>query len=353
MNTITSALERPVPSAGTPAADDPAAGLAVGTGRAQAKAILFGEHSVVYGAPALAVPVAALPAEAEASFAADGVDRLYSALYNGRLDRAPERTLPTVTAITAARAAVGATAGTTTGAAQRPLQVRVRSRIPAERGLGSSAAVAAAIVDAVAALTGVTLTGGERHDAVQTAERAAHGTPSGLDARAVRAAGPIRFQDGAAVPLLVAAPLHLVIADSGVRGRTREAVQGVRERREADRDGIDRIVGALGELCDLAVDALAEGDTATVGAAMTEAHALLNALGVGDPALDHLVSVAAAHEALGAKLTGGGRGGCALILAADADHAATLSGALHEAGAAAVWTTMVAATDPRGEAPAR
>jgi len=326
MNTITPAFERTVPS--------PAPGS--GTGRATAKAILFGEHSVLYGSAALAVPVTALPVEAVVTAVPGDVDRLHSTLYAGRVDRAPERTRPTVTAIAAARAAIGAP--------DVPLHVRVHSDIPAERGLGSSAAVAAAIVDAVVAAHGVTLSDAQRHEAVQAAERAAHGTPSGLDARAVSALVPIRFRDGAADELVVAAPLHLVIADTGIRGRTREAVRAVRDRHANDSTGTERIIAALSGLCDLGARALAAGDVPEVGAAMTEAHALLNALGVGDPALDHLSRAAVAHGALGAKLTGGGRGGCALALATDADHAVSLAGALRAAGAAAVWETTVAST---------
>lgn len=302
-----------------------------GVGRAGGKTILMGEHAVVYGRPALAVPVRSFEVVATAERTA-GRGMLRSALYTGPLENAPARLLPTVTAVTATLEALGSPGA---------VDVRVRSDIPAERGVGSSAAVAAAVVAAVASAHGRALHPDERFALVQAAERAAHGSPSGLDARTVVADGPVWFDGGAATDVAVARGFWLVVADTGVKGRTREAVAGVRARRADDPAGTDALIETLGDLAIVARDALGAGDLHTVGEAMREAHAGLGALGVGDPALDHLVTAARAAGALGAKLTGGGRGGCVVTLASDAAQAERIAGALRVAGAAAAWTTEV------------
>nr|WP_082406130.1 mevalonate kinase [Microbacterium sp. No. 7] len=306
-----------------------------GVGHASAKAILFGEHAVVFGEPAIAVPVRSLTASVRLH-RTDGSARLDSALYHGPLHTAPLRLDVTTTALHAVLDHLGEP-----GAA---VAMTIESTIPVERGLGSSAAVSAAIVHAALDAWRTTADDETIHELIQVSERRAHGSPSGLDARAVRATGPLWFQRGAVAGLEVATPLHLVIADSGVRGRTREAVQGVADRREADAATIDALIGALGGLSVAARDDLARGDLPRIGAGMSEAHRLLVELGVGDPALDHLARAAAGAGALGAKLTGGGRGGCVLALATDADHATAIAAHLRGAGASAVWTTTVEAT---------
>jgi mevalonate kinase len=309
--------------------------VGVGTGSATAKVILLGEHAVVYGQPAIALPVAALTVEADVAPAA-GASTLDSALYAGPLADVPERLRPTATAARAALAALGA--------ADAPIGLRIRSDIPAERGVGSSAAVAAAVVGAVADALGTTLDAESHHELVQIAERAAHGTPSGLDARAVRADGPIWFRAGDVEALPVGTPLTFVIADTGVRGRTGEAVAAVRAFRDSDPARGDALIAGLGALTRDARDDLARGDVVALGRRMTRAHRLLDDLGVGEPALDRLAEAALDAGALGAKLTGGGRGGCVLALATDPAHASVLEAALRAAGATDAWITTVEKT---------
>lgn len=307
----------------------------IGVGTASGKAILFGEHAVVYGHPAIALPLRDLRVRAEAEPQPEG-RHLHSALYTGTLDRIPDRLASTARAVEATMSAVGADeAGVT---------VRVESDLPPERGVGSSAAVSAAIVEAVAAAHGHDLTPSARHHLIQIAERAAHTSPSGLDARTVVADRPVWFQDGSAHDLEVARPLSFVIADSGVRGRTREAVAAVRSLRDADPVAVERRLDRLGALAREGRTALASAASEEIGAGMDEAHALLGELGVGDRALDGLAGIARAHGALGAKLTGGGRGGCVLVLAHDPDHAAQLAHELRARGAAATWTTELRGT---------
>jgi mevalonate kinase len=313
-----------------------AAGTTSRTGRASShgKTILIGEHAVVYGAPALVLPVldATVAATVTPVSAGDG-HHLESTVHTGPLDLAPAAVMPTVTAVTATLDHFGAT--------DRQFHVRVDSDVPTARGMGSSAAVAAAVTAAVADALGETLDVETHHDLIQQCERVAHGRPSGLDARGVVADAPVWFAGGHVEPVELGARFTFVVADTGVPGHTREAVAAVRERHDADPAAVDTIVERIGALAERARGTLVDGDAQALGATMDAAHDLLTALDVSSGDLDRLVDAARRADALGAKLTGGGRGGCILALAADVDHAGRIASALRSAGATATWTTTI------------
>ena len=306
----------------------------LGTGHTRAKFILMGEHSVVYGRSAIALPLPALSMDVEI-VETDGPVRIASALYSGELADAPADLAGPVAAIRAA--------GDAFGVPRRNLTVSIESSIPAERGLGSSAASAGAIVHAFAAAGGRVITDREHFDLVQVAERVAHGTPSGLDAVATNSRVPVLFRDGLAESLPMSLGASFVIADTGVKGRTRESVSAVRGLRDERPRWAEARIDRLGALTDGAVDDLAEGSAARLGEKMSEAHALLSDLGVSSEDLDILVTAATGAGALGAKLTGGGRGGCIVALVESPAHAMAVSRSLVDAGARGTWVydTMV------------
>ncbi|MPV49215.1 MULTISPECIES: mevalonate kinase [unclassified Pseudactinotalea] len=331
MNSMLSALPSP---AAKPRATAPAA-RPVATGAAHAKAILLGEHAVVYGAPAIALPLPDLRAEVTVRSSAVPGIHILTDLYSGVTSDAPAAIQPVVTALHAALAEM--LAGTP------GIEVHVSSAIPYGRGLGSSAAVAAAVTRAVADLTGHDLSPDTCYDIVQVAERVAHANPSGLDARAVVAGHAIRFERGHATTLPIAESLTFVIADSGVHGSTMDAVRSVRARFGEDPAAVESLIRRLTEATLGAVDDLATGDLHRLGRRMTDGHGALGELGVSSTVLDRFVEDAAAAGALGAKLTGGGIGGCVLALADSPAQADRIAAALRAAGAPRTWTTTVPA----------
>ncbi|MDN5743186.1 MAG: hypothetical protein L0H02_06940, partial [Yaniella sp.] len=192
-------------------------GVETGLGSAHGKAILLGEHSVVYGAPAIVLPLLDLQATASIRRARRGF--ITSDLYTGPLATAPIHMDPVLTALRVSAEQLDV----------RPDRVELilRSTIPFERGLGSSAATSAAVVRAVANLAGVRLTEAQTHSLVQEAEHVAHGTSSGLDAHAVQSMTPLRFQQGKPTTVKVVEKCTFVIADTGTSGSTAAAVDGV------------------------------------------------------------------------------------------------------------------------------
>ncbi|WP_219810382.1 mevalonate kinase [Flavimobilis soli] len=305
-----------------------------GLGRSHGKAILFGEHAVVHGAPAIVVPVPALTLTAHVTVV-DGPSRIESSLYAGPTADAPDRLGPTVAALQAALDFFDL--------ADVSVELRISSDLPASRGLGSSAATGAAVVAAIADLAGTDLTPAERHDLIQTSERVAHGAPSGIDAHGVVSASPLWFHGGAVEALPTGADLTFVLADTGVAGSTRTAVDAVRRVRDTERERFDVVLARLTSIARTARTSLAMGDRATVGALMDESHGHLAGLGVSGPELDTLAAAARAAGALGAKLTGGGLGGCLLALAPDLPTAEHIAAELRAAGATAVHTSTTEA----------
>ncbi|WP_136089140.1 mevalonate kinase [Auritidibacter ignavus] len=310
---------------------DPSTGVQSGLGSAHGKAILIGEHAVVYGAPAIALPLLDLQATASVRDSRRGY--LTTDLYTGPLNDAPKDMGPIVTALRASAEKLDVRADR--------LDVILRSTIPFERGLGSSAATAAAVVRAVANHAGVRLSAAEAHELVQTAETVAHGTSSGLDAHAVQSLAPLRFQQGKPTTVQVGAGLTFVIGDTGTVGSTAAAVGGTRMLRDIQPAVVDRVMEDLADLTDDVAVALGDGDAVRVGRNMHEAHTLLAYLGVSAPALDALVAAALEAGAYGAKLTGSGLGGCVLALVPDQEHAGKVAAAMTAVGATRVWTTSL------------
>lgn len=301
-----------------------------GRGRTWAKVILLGEHSVVYGHPAVALPLHDLRMRATA-VPVPGPSRLCSLDYRGPIDRSGPRFACVARAFDKAREF--------SGRLGQSFEITTRSDFPHARGLGSSAAASGAVIRAVLDACRRDASADELFALTQMAERVAHGNPSGLDAAATSSSSPIRFQGGRMRPVSQRiAYAHLVIADSGVQGSTREAVSGLRRRYEQDAEGTGPLIDGLGALARTAITALHDGDAPALGEAMNRAHTVLAGLDLSLPVLDRLVGAARRAGALGAKLTGGGLGGCVIALTGSEGAADRVRSALRRAGAPAAWT---------------
>jgi len=308
----------------------------VGIGRAHAKAILLGEHAVVYGGAAIAVPIPQLSATASAGWSADTSDASDGPQGNLSFAMTGSVSRAMVTQASDGLRQLTAAFMAQLGVSDGPrLDVIVDGAVPPGRGLGSSAATSRAIALALADLFDRELTEAAVFDLVQTAENLAHGRASGVDAMAVGASAPLLFQAGEARELKLGCDTLLVVADSGTAGSTKEAVELLREGFR--RDGTqERFLGRAGELVDAAVAALAEGRPQDVGAQLTGYHRLLRTAGLSTDLIDAMVEAALDAGSLGAKITGGGMGGCMIALTRP-EHARNVTVRLHEAGAAQTW----------------
>lgn len=278
-------------------------------GEATAKAILFGEHAVVHGVPAVAVPLAArrtevdlVPLDSTREIAIEAEGPGGGPLATGSADLA------------LAREMVRLALDQAPGVAARGARARVRSNVPLGAGLGSSAALAVALVRAAG---GAGLGVEEVARRALELEKLAHGTPSGIDSTVIAHGRPIAFRRGeAAEPLRLGAPLRLIVAVFPRRGTTASLVDGVRRLAKDDPERFRATLDAIRKAAELGRTYLERGDLPMVGVALSANHGALRALGVSTPTLDEACEAACQAGALGAKMSGAGGGGAALALLA-------------------------------------
>jgi mevalonate kinase len=306
---------------------------------APGKLILCGEHAVVYGRPAIAVPL-------------DGV-RAYAELVPAARDAGLQIAAPDLRRSWRVRGTpddpLGALAQL--GVPVPNATITLRSDLPVASGLGSGASIATALVRVLAAYAGVELAPAHIAALVYQSERHYHGTPSGIDNTVVAYARPVWYQrrarhTDAEVPsptielLRNEAALTFVIGDSGVRSPTRLPVGEVRRRWEAEPARHEQLFDSIADCVVAARGAIEQGRIGHLGQLLDANHQLLQQLGVSSPALDRMVAAARAAGALGAKLSGGGWGGVMLALVQPL-ASATVSAALREVGATRVLSTTL------------
>lgn len=302
---------------------------------APGKVILFGEHAVVYGQPAIAAPVDSLRATVEVMPGARGSGLRIVALDIGRTVEV--RSAPDDDPLAlVARLTLDAL-----GASMPDLMLVLKSTIPIASNLGSGAAVSAALARTLAEALGATLDVERLSALVYEVEKLHHGTPSGIDNTVVVYDKPVYFVRGQPPQIIsIYRPFTLAIADTGLPSPTKIAVGDVRRLYESNPAQIAPIFDAIGMIVQNARTSIESGRVEPLGPLMNQNHALLQRLTVSCPELDALVTAAREAGALGAKLCGGGRGGNMIALAEGVDHG-RLERALRAAGAVRVIFTEV------------
>ena len=315
-------------------------------GKAPGKVILFGEHAVVYGRPAIAVPVNGVEARVTVRPGKQGsgiwlecCDLPATDQSNGGC-RYPLREAPAGDPLRVA-VLLGLTYVGIAPSQEPDLVLTISSTIPIARGLGSGAAVTTALLRALATYFNRPLSAEETSRLVYEVEKLLHGTPSGIDNTVIAYQQPVYFLRGEPVERLqVGAPFHLVIADTGVTSVTRQVVGEVRQRWQVERTRYEGLFDAIAAIVRAARGAILKGEWRALGPLMNENQALLEELDVSSPELDRLLTAARAAGALGAKLSGAGRGGFMIALVEEHDIA-PVTEALQRAGAAQVLSTCV------------
>jgi mevalonate kinase len=309
--------------------------MILGAGQAPGKVILFGEHAVVYGRPALAVPISQVAAHAQIESGAPGSGLTIEAIdlaHCFTLAQAPDGD-PLAATIRLALAHLGL--------ATPDWRLTVHSTIPIASGLGSGAAVSAAIIRALAHAAGQELLPETLSALVYEVEVLYHGTPSGVDNTVIAHGRPVYFVRGHPPQVFpIGRPFRLAIADSGIGSPTKVTVGDVRLGWQRSPERFEKLFDDVGQIVEAARAAIASGEPERLGPLMDANHELLVEMGVSCPQLDRLVAAARSAGAGGAKLSGGGRGGNMIALVS-AQTAGPVAEALREAGAVRVIITPV------------
>lgn len=313
------------------------------TATAPGKAILLGEHAVVYDQPAIAVPVIQVKARAIVTARPDR-PRGWVGVQAPDIDL--ETTLADLPAEDPLARAISGVLEATTIPQPPACTVRITSTIPIAAGLGSGAAISVAIIRALSEFLGRPLPNEQVSDLAFEVEKLHHGTPSGIDNTVVTYERPVYFTkskdaaSGQMVTLKVAKPFTLVIGDSGVSSPTAWTVGDVRQAWLKDSELYDGLFSSTGDLVKSARSAIENGDIPLLGQLMDANQVTLEKMGVSSPELDRLIQAARQGGAYGAKLSGGGRGGNMIALA-PGDAAGEVVIALTKAGAKSSLVTVV------------
>lgn len=271
------------------------------------KTILFGEHAVVYGHPAIAVPLTSI--HLKASFLglpgqAAGTIRVRNA------NTGQDELLSDLAVDDPVRAALQYTADYVKVPRLSATEISISSTIPIASGLGSSAALASTLIRGFSRYLGFNLSDQQINDLSYEVEKIQHGTPSGIDNTVITYKQPIYYIKGQPVQFLkFRKAITIIVADTGIPSLTKETVAQVKADLDQQPKVVKPLLEQMGLIAKNAKKELCSGNIEEIGHLMTENQDLLKQLGVSCPELDKLVAAALSAGALGAKLCGSGKGG--------------------------------------------
>ena len=294
---------------------------------APGKIILFGEHAVVYNRPALAVPVDQVQVDVEVLDSDQPGVWIHAPVIDLQAELS---TLPPNHPI----ATVILTVFQRFGISTFPnINVKIDSTIPVAAGLGSGAAVSVALVRALAGFLDQAISNHDVNSLVFETEKLHHGTPSGIDNTVITYNMPVYYLKGKPIETFKPGkPFTIVIGDTGVPAPTKESVGDVRRLWLRDSNRFETIFNEIAQISTMARHFIESGRPELLGELMNQNHEFLRQMTVSSPELDVLVYAARKADALGAKLSGGGRGGNMIALVEQAE-AESVAAVLMSAGA--------------------
>ena len=298
-----------------------------GIGKSHSKIILIGEHSVVYGYPAIAIPLKKIEIEcaieeAKSNFFYDETDTLSVAIFTALKYLKKENA---------------------------KIKYKITSQIPQKRGMGSSAAVSIAAIRAIFNYFGENLEDELLEKLVNTAEIVAHKTPSGLDAKTCLSDKAIRFVKNKGFSYIdLNLDAYLVIADTGIYGNTGEAIQNVKNlgsKAELSLKKLGRLTDEMTRILTGNIENKEEKirreKISKIGEIMTAANTELGKLNITIEKTELFVKTAIENGAAGAKISGGGLGGCVIALAENLEIMEKVKNGFTKCGAENIWVEKI------------
>ncbi|MFA5542595.1 MAG: mevalonate kinase [Bacilli bacterium] len=279
-----------------------------GIGHAHGKIILIGEHAVVYKTRAIAIPYN--KTKVVTKVYESNKPNIISDLFTGDISNATGEIYSTVSLIEKLTKEFNL----------EPLTYEIISNIPISSGMGSSAAIASSIVEAVFDYLKLSLSNETRLKWIAYSEEIAHGNPSGIDALTTTFDNTWLFKKYE-VPTKISINLkgYLIVSETDILGKTKEAVSLVRKVVEDENKMY--LIDEIGSQVELCYQGLTNNNIEMVANAMNIAQRCLKELHVSTNTIDEMVNIALNNQALAAKLTGGGLGGCVIAITDTLDKA--------------------------------
>lgn len=300
----------------------------MGKGSGYGKVILFGEHFVVHGVSGIVSAIDS-STDAEVQKAAKGLnirdERKTSKGYS------EEKRLQQIESIERMLKAMDLDP-------KMPLDIWIGGSLPGFSGLGASAASSVAIARAISEELNLNLSNEKINAVAYEGEKAYAGNPSGIDNTAATYGGVMWFKKNPAggqdlvEKIHIKRPVEIVIGSTGKVANTKAMVEGVADRKKANPQKYDPLFKQAESLAVAGRKAVEAGDLKKVGDLMNENHRILQEIGVSSKELDLLVDIARKQGAFGAKLTGGGGGGCMVALTPGKDLQGKVASAFKTGG---------------------
>lgn len=298
-------------------------------GKSHAKIILMGEHSVVYNQPAIALPIPKIELKIKIN-EIDAGQLLNSKYYIGPIQKVPNDLLGIKNLVNTILTNINKT--------DEAFEMTIDSDIPSERGMGSSAATSIAIIRALYNYFDTNISKKELLKLSDVEETITHGNPSGLDSATTGADNPVWFiRNNTLEEINFNLNATLVIADSGIKGRTDIAINYVKQQLINDNKRTQKSINKIGNLVTKARQDIENNNPEELGILMSENQKELKNLKISNSKIDELVEIANINGSLGTKLTGSGLGGCIIALARNDNEAESIANALTKAGALDTW----------------
>jgi mevalonate kinase len=279
---------------------------------APGKTILFGEHSVVYGKPAIAVPVNEKRAKVkiipDIVAPKDSIQFVASQIDLNQAYHQLEKHHPLKVALDEVKKFLNILS-------YPSCKIYLETTIPISSGLGSSAAISVALIKGLLDFVGFQSTPDIVAKLAFQVEIEFHGNPSGIDNTVIAFNKPILFQKDRPIEFITpGGAFSILIADTGIKGNTKTAVAKVHERWTENPAQYNNYFEEMGNIALNAKASLEAGNFQNLGTLMNANQDYLRKIGVSHPTIEELIEVAIQNGCYGAKLCGGGLGGNIVVL---------------------------------------
>ncbi|MHA1917500.1 MAG: mevalonate kinase [Candidatus Ranarchaeia archaeon] len=310
----------------------------MGKGYGFGKTILFGEHFVVYGLPALASAIASKTTATVEKKSGKGYE-----LHDNRpevlgykIKKFDEQEVSLKNVIRFMGIDLE----------KQGLKLSFGGDLVCSSGVGASAANCVSLARAINDEFKLGWDDDRINEAAYEGEKGYHGTPSGIDNTASTFGGLVYFKKNLTggpntmEVIKLKKPVNLVISSSGMTSNTKEVVADIRKLKESKPEWFENIINQYKEVVEEGRKALENLELDRVGQLMDKNHQLLKEITVSNDVLDKMVKIAKENGAIGAKVTGTGRGGNMISLTPDAEVQDKVYNALKNAGHL-VWKTAI------------